>query len=156
MPNKTRRDTFAGGFPAGFEDFKNLEDPRNGRNPRHYFGEVIFIALAAMICGSEGFEDFERFAQTREQWLRKHLKLPDGLPSDDTFRRIFTRIDPDRFCECFAAFVLGISAKLERQLIATQIMLLRPTGRKSAAARKASRNATTSPAVSRMPRNYRG
>lgn len=125
MPNKTRRDTFAGGFPAGFEDFKNLEDPRNGRNPRHYFGEVIFIALAAMICGSEGFEDFERFAQTREQWLRKHLKLPDGLPSDDTFRRVFTRIDPDRFCECFAAFVLGISAKLERQLIAIDGKTLR-------------------------------
>ena len=125
MLNKTRRDKYAGGFPDGFEDFETLEDPRSGKYPRHYFGEIIFIALAAMICGSEGFDDFARFAQTREKWLRKHLKLPGGLPSNDTFRRIFTRINPDRFCECFAAFVLGISGKLKRQLIAIDGKTLR-------------------------------
>jgi predicted transposase YbfD/YdcC len=125
MPNKTRRDEYAAGFPDGFEEFETLEDPRNGKYPRHYFGEIIFIALSAMICGSEGFDDFARFAQTREKWLRKHLRLPGGLPSNDTFRRIFTRIDPDSFCECFAAFVLGISGKLKRQLIAIDGKTLR-------------------------------
>ena len=55
MTNKTRRDEYAGGFPKGFEEFEALEDPRRGKHPRHYFGEIIFISLAAMICGSEGF-----------------------------------------------------------------------------------------------------
>lgn len=100
-------------------------DPRTGRHPRHYFGEIIFIALAAMICGSEGFDDFERFARARESWLRKRLKLPGGLPSDDTFRRVFTAIHPDKFCECFAAFVLAISGRLRRQLIAIDGKTLR-------------------------------
>lgn len=125
MPNKTRRDEYAGVFPGGFEDFEKLSDPRSGKHPRHYFGEVIFIALAAMICGSEGFDDFERFAKARESWLRKRLKLPGGLPSDDTFRRIFSAIDPDRFCECFASFVLSISGTLQRQLIAIDGKTLR-------------------------------
>jgi len=125
MSNQTRRSEYSGGFPEGFETFDKLEDPRNGRHPRHYFGEIIFIALAAMICGSEGFDDFERFAKAREPWLRKRLKLPGGLPSDDTFRRVFTAIDPDRFCECFAAFVLSISGQLRRQLIAIDGKTLR-------------------------------
>lgn len=125
MPSKTRRDEYSGGFPEGFEHFEKLEDPRDGRHPRHYFGEIIFIALAAMICGSEGFDDFERFAKARESWLRQRLKLPGGLPSDDTFRRVFTAIDPDRFCECFAAFVLAISGKLRRQLVAIDGKTLR-------------------------------
>ncbi len=125
MPNKTRRDEYAGGFPAGFEDFDTLQDPRTGNNKRHYFGEIIFIALAAMIGNSEGFEDFERFAKHREKWLRKHLKLPNGLPSDDTFRRVFTRLDPDEFCSCFADYILSISGSLKKQLIAIDGKTLR-------------------------------
>ncbi|MGL5016863.1 MAG: transposase family protein, partial [Luteolibacter sp.] len=59
---KTRNEEYAGGFPPGMEAFEKLTDPRNGKAKRHYFGEIIFIALAAMICGMEGFDDFERFA----------------------------------------------------------------------------------------------
>ena len=125
MSNKTRCDEYAGGFPDGFEDFKPLKDPRTGNNKRHYFGEIIFIALAAMIGNSEGFDDFERFAKRREKWLRKHLRLPNGLPSDDTFRRVFTRLDPDAFCACFAAYVLTISGALKQQLIAIDGKTLR-------------------------------
>lgn len=125
MPNKVRRDEYAGGFPDGFEDFETLEDPRTGNNKRHYFGEIIFIALAAMIANSEGFDDFERFAKRREQWLRKHLRLPNGIPSDDTFRRVFTRLDPDTFCSCFANYILTISGTLKQQLIAIDGKTLR-------------------------------
>jgi len=125
MPNNTRRDEYAGGFPNGFEDFESLEDPRTGNNKRHYFGEIIFIALAAMIANSEGFDDFERFARRREKWLRKHLRLPNGIPSDDTFRRVFTRLDPDAFCACFADYILGISGTLQQQLIAIDGKTLR-------------------------------
>jgi len=125
MSNKTRRDEYAGGLPKGFEEFEHLEDPRKGKYPRHYFGEIIFISLSAMICGSEGFDDFERFAKRRETWLRKHLKLPGGIPSNDTFRRIFTSINPDEFCRCFSSFILGFSEKLQHQLIAIDGKTLR-------------------------------
>ena len=109
MSNKTRRDEYSIGFPKGFETFKTLEDPRTGKYPRHYFGEIIFISLAAMICGSEGFEDFERFAKARQAWLKKYLKLPGGVPSDDTFRRIFTTMNADDFCYCFVEFIKKLS-----------------------------------------------
>jgi len=122
---KTRNEEYAGGFPAGMEAFEKLPDPRDGRAKRHYFGEVIFIALAAMVCGMDDFEDFERFAQMREKWLRERLRLPGGLPSDDTFRRIFTALDPERFNECFIEFSAALSERLGRELVAVDGKTLR-------------------------------
>ena len=71
-----------------------------------------------MICGLEGFDDFERFAKLKESWLRKHLKLPNGTPSDDTFRRIFTALDPRAFVESFITHVTGLRPDLAGELIA--------------------------------------
>jgi predicted transposase YbfD/YdcC len=122
---KTRSEEYAGGFPPGMEAFENLKDPRKGKAKRHYFGEILFIALAAMICGMEGFDDFERFAQLRETWLRKHLKLPNGTPSDDTFRRIFTTLDPKSFLQCFIAHVTAVCPDLTGKLIAIDGKTLR-------------------------------
>lgn len=107
------------------EAFHPLVDPRRGGVKRHYFGEVLFIALAAMTCGMEGFEDFERFAKLREQWLRRHLKLPHGPPSDDTFRRIFTALEPKRFAECFIAHIAGLRPDLAGELVAIDGKTLR-------------------------------
>jgi hypothetical protein len=78
---RTRSEEYAGGFPVGMEAFENLMDPRDGRAKRHYFGEVLFIALAAMVSGMDDFEDFERFAQERAEWLggwrRGHVQRAD-------------------------------------------------------------------------------
>lgn len=122
---KTRNEEYAGGFPPGMEAFEKLTDPRNGKAKRHYFGEILFIALAAMICGMEGFDDFERFAKLKETWLRRFLKLPHGPPSDDTFRRIFTALDPKAFVECFTAHVRSIRPDLADELIAIDGKTLR-------------------------------
>lgn len=107
------------------EAFENLTDPRDGRAKRHYFGEVLFIALAAMVSGMDDFEDFERFAEEREEWLRKWLKLPNGTPSDDTFRRIFTALDPEEFNECFIGFTASLSRRLGQELVAIDGKTLR-------------------------------
>jgi predicted transposase YbfD/YdcC len=123
--NQTRSEQYAGGFPPGMEAFQTLTDPRNGKAKRHYFGEVLFIALAAMVCGMEGFEDFERFAKLKETWLRRVLKLPHGPPSDDTFRRIFTALDPKAFAECFIAHVRAIRPDLAGGLVAIDGKTLR-------------------------------
>jgi len=119
MARKTTRNIeYAGGFPAGMEAFENLKDPRNGKAKRHYFGEILFIALSAMVCGMEGFDDFERFGKGRKDWLKKHLKLPNGIPSDDTFRRVFTVLDPKSFLDCFIAHVGTLRPNLADELIA--------------------------------------
>ena len=131
MSKKTRRDEYSIGFPEGFETFETLNDPRKGKYPRHYFGEIIFISLAAMICGSDSFKDFERFAKARKSWLKKYLKLPGGVPSDDTFRRIFTTINADEFCYCFVEFIKKWSGDLGRQLIAIDGKTLRHSFTKS-------------------------
>ena len=94
MSNKTRSEEYAGGFPESIQAFGNLADPRTGRNKCHYFGEIIFIALAAIICQCEGFDDMARFADGKKAWLKKFLKLPNGTPSNDTFRRVFSSIFP--------------------------------------------------------------
>ena len=94
MSHKTRSDLFSGGFPESIEAFNTVADPRKGRHKRHYFGEIIFIALAAIICQCEGFDDMERFAKLKEDWLRKFLKLPNGTPSNDTFGECFRASTP--------------------------------------------------------------
>jgi DDE_Tnp_1-associated len=94
---KTRNEVYAGGFPPGMGEFEKLTDPRNSKPTRHHFGEILFIALAAMIGGMEGFDDIERFTKLKETWLRRILKLPHGPPSDDTFRRIFTALGSQGF-----------------------------------------------------------
>ncbi len=118
MSNKTRSEQFAGGFPESIEAFNELNDPRNGRHKRHYFGEIIFIALAAIICQCEGFDDMERFAKLKQDWLRKFLKLPHDTPSKDTFRRVFTSIEPKQFNRCFMTFIQAKHGNLTKQLIA--------------------------------------
>ena len=123
--DQTSSEHFAGGFPQSIAAFETLEDPRDGRNKQHYFGEIIFIALAAMICQCEGFDDMERFAKEKESWLRKYLKLPSGIPSDDTFRRVFSAIDPKAFNACFIHFIQSISQEFDSELIAIDGKALR-------------------------------
>lgn len=123
--NKTRNEEYAGGFPPGMEAFENLSDPRGGRAKRHYFGEVLFIALAAMVSGMDDFEDFERFAEEREAWLRQWLRLPNGTPSDDTFRRIFAALDPEAFGACFIQYTAALGGRLGQELVAIDGKTLR-------------------------------
>lgn len=118
MDHRTRSERYAGGFPDAIAAFRNLTDPRTGRNKRHYFGEVLFIAPAAIICQCEGFDDMARFAKAKQSWLQKFLKLPLGVPSNDTFRRMFSTIDSKAFNTCFIDFTKSLSGELTSQLIA--------------------------------------
>jgi predicted transposase YbfD/YdcC len=71
-----------------------------------------------MTCGLEGFDDFARFAKFKEVWLSKHLKMPNGTPSDGTFCRIFIALDPKSFVKCFIAHVSTLRPELAGELIA--------------------------------------
>ncbi|MEY3896766.1 MAG: hypothetical protein RLZZ214_2286, partial [Verrucomicrobiota bacterium] len=107
------------------EAFGNLPDPRGGRAKRHYFGEVLCIALASMARDMDDFGDFERFAEEREDGLRQWLKLPNGTPSDDTFRRTFAALDPEAFGGCFIEFTGSLGKRLGQELVAIDGKTLR-------------------------------
>lgn len=84
-----------------FVHFSVLPDPRVDRTKKHLLIDILFIGMCTIICGGEGFTDMEEFGEAKEEWLRKYLELPYGIPSHDTFRRVFSSLDPKAFSECF-------------------------------------------------------
>ena len=87
-----------------------LPDPRTGNAQRHNLLDMLVIALTASICGAESCVDFADFGRDREALLREFLELPGGLPSHDTYSRLFRLLDPAAFAGCFAAFLDGLGA----------------------------------------------
>ena len=90
------------------EVFGGLADPR-ADNARHQLLEVLFIALAAVLCGAEGPSDMARFGQSKEGLLRQILRLEYGIPSHDTFGRVFRALDPRVFEQAFLRFMAGFA-----------------------------------------------
>jgi predicted transposase YbfD/YdcC len=85
--------------------FECLPDPRTGNARRHDLLEVLTMALTAAVCGAESCSDFADFAVDREDLFREFLRLENGVPSHDTFSRIFRLLDPAAFSGCFGRFV---------------------------------------------------
>ena len=90
------------GLAACFED---LADPRTGNAGRHDLVEIMVIALCTVLCGGQYASDMELFAREKEAFLRQFLKLEKGLPSHDTFSRVFRLLDPEQFSACFQKFM---------------------------------------------------
>ena len=109
--------------------FANLKDPRINRHKRHLLLDVIVIAICAVICGCDTWQQIELFGQRRHDWLKRFLKLPNGIPSHDTFERIFDRLNPAAFQSCFQAWIQAISAALPIRQIAIDGKTLRRSGR---------------------------
>jgi predicted transposase YbfD/YdcC len=100
------------------EHFSSITDPRIDRTKRHKLIDILVIAICATICGADGWEEFELFGQAKQQWFESFLELPNGIPSDDTFRRVFCRIAPSQFQQCFLEWVRSVSELTEGQVIA--------------------------------------
>jgi hypothetical protein len=81
--------------------FATVDDPRVDRTKDHALLDIIIIAICAVICGADGWVDVEEFGKTKRAWLATFLALPNGIPSHDTFGRVFARIDPDQFQQSF-------------------------------------------------------
>ena len=81
--------------------FAALEDPRCPSNRRHRLTDLIVLAIAAVLAGADGWQDVERFGRVKEEWFRQFLALPYGIPSHDTFGRLFALLDPRTFEDCF-------------------------------------------------------
>lgn len=90
--------------------FDSLPDPRTGNAQRHDLLEVLTLALTAAVCGAETCSDFADFAVDREGLFREFLRLENGVPSHDTFSRIFRLLDPAAFGSCFGRFLTDLGA----------------------------------------------
>ena len=98
--------------------FASLQDPRTGRAKRHEFMDVIVIAICAVICGSDSWVDVELFGKSKKAWLSRMLNLPNGIPSHDTFGRIFAMLDPVQFESCFMEWVEAVNEVVAGQVVA--------------------------------------
>ncbi|MFN9984671.1 MAG: ISAs1 family transposase, partial [Pirellula sp.] len=86
-----------------------VEDPRVDRNKAHVLQDILVLSVLAVRCGADGWEDIELFAKIRFSWLKKFIKLRNGIPSHDTISRVFRMIHPDAFQEAFLAWVSGLN-----------------------------------------------
>jgi len=97
-----------------------LKDPRVDRTKRHKLVDVVAIGLCAVLCGAEGWEDMEDFGLLKEEWLRRELglELPHGIPSDDTFRRVFGRLDAGALNKGIVAWIGSLRKQGKGEVIA--------------------------------------
>ena len=107
------------------EHFAALTDPRVERCKVHPLVEIVTIALCGVICGADDWVAIEAFGQEKEDWLRTFLSLPGGIPSHDTFGRVFARLDPDEFRRCFLAWVRAVVGAVGAQVVAVDGKTLR-------------------------------
>ena len=107
------------------ESFSQIDDPRSDSGKRHDLMDIISIAVCAVICGAEGWADVELFGRSKYDWLKRFLKLTNGIPSHDTFGRVFARIDSTQFQRCFVDWVKGVSELTRGEVIAIDGKTLR-------------------------------
>jgi hypothetical protein len=99
------------------DNFADLPDPRVERTWLHSLMDILVVTLCAVIVGAEGWSDIAQYGVTKQQWLKTFLELPHGIPTDDTFRRVFARLDPAAFRDCFAQWPSAIQTKTRGQVI---------------------------------------
>ena len=105
---------------------ETLEDPRrDGPSLHHPLSEVLFIALCAMICGADTFIGMARWGQAQEDWLRTLLVLPNGIPSHDTFGRVFAALDATAFAEMFVRWMADVFERTDGEVVAIDGKTLR-------------------------------
>ena len=95
-----------------------LPDPRVERTRDHRLVDMITIALCAVLCGADDWVAVETFGRAKEAWLRTFLALPGGIPSHDTFGRVFARLDPVACQRCFLAWVRAVVPQTAGQVVA--------------------------------------
>ncbi len=106
------------------EIFSKLEDPRIDRTRKHLFLDIIGLSLFAVLGGAQCFTEIEDFCRHHADWLKNYFQLPNGIPSHDTFLRLFSAINPTAFQECFFAWLKAVIEVFPENVIALDWLLL--------------------------------
>lgn len=105
--------------------FEGVEDPRDNRGKEHKLLDIIVIAICAVISGGENWEDIALFGASKQEWLGTFLQLPNGIPCDDTFARVFARLNPQQMQNSFISWVKSVSQVLKGEVVAIDGKTLR-------------------------------
>jgi predicted transposase YbfD/YdcC len=97
---------------------ENVPDPRVNRGKRHKLVDILVIALCSFLAGGEGWVDVELFGIAKRKWLEKFLDLPNGIPSHDTFGRVFALLDPQQLAQVLRQFVQAVVGSFEGEGVA--------------------------------------
>ena len=98
--------------------FEGVVDPRMDRNRRHKLVDILVIALCGFLAGCESWVDVELFGISKQKWFEKFLELPNGIPSHDTFGRVFALLDPQQLTGVLRQFVQAVVGPLQGQAVA--------------------------------------
>lgn len=107
------------------EYFRTLDDPRAGHLVEHQLVDVVVIAICAVICGADDWVEIEEFGNAKREWLSQFLTLRNGIPSHDTFGRIFAALDPEQFQHCFLDWVEAVFSLSQGEVVAIDGKTLR-------------------------------
>ena len=97
--------------------FQELPDPRVSRTKKHLLQDILVIAILAVIAGAQGWEDMENYGLSKQEWLAQFLELPHGIPSDDTFRRLFERLNTQVLEKCLSQWLNSLLGSVAQEII---------------------------------------
>ena len=107
------------------EHFAAVPDPRVDRTKRHLLHDIIVIAICGVICGADDWVAIESFGKAKKAWFRRFLRLPHGIPSHDTFGRVFAAIDTEAFTACFVSWIQSVADLTSGEVVAIDGKTLR-------------------------------
>jgi len=107
------------------EHFKDLLDPRVERTKAHELIDILIIAICTLLCAGESFNDMEDFGKAKQDWFKTFLALRNGIPSHDTFNRVFAALDPQAFLDCFLRWTQSLRTAVAQEIVALDGKALR-------------------------------
>ena len=110
------------------QHFETIDDPRAGYRIQHQLVDMVMIAICAIICGADSWVEIEQYGLSKESWLSTFLELPNGIPSHDTFERLFARLRPEQLQASFSSWLNTVSGVLKQAGIAIDGKALRGSG----------------------------
>src|SRR5712691_12474281 len=105
--------------------FAEITDPRVERTKLHLLVDILVIAICAVLCGADTWVEMEAYGNAKEQWLRQFLALPHGIPSHDTFGRVFARLKPEELQRCFLRWIQAVREVTHGEVVAIDGKTLR-------------------------------
>ena len=107
------------------EHFRELPDPRVERTKDHALIDILVIAICTLLCAGESFNDMEDFGKAKADWFKTFLSLRHGIPSHDTFNRLFAALSPQAFLDCFVRWTQSLRTAVAQEIVALDGKALR-------------------------------